>query len=187
MKNGIRKITAIGLGVCLWALCFVFLFFVVTKPYTEKRVIWLPDNYELENDVKNNVVSIMPSPIDDWHQSDKVFYSEIDIESFKKLFGGKRVVSVKIVDKGYFGPNRYQIAYQTQFDCADKSFIIVANEYYRYNKRTLSEMRLRDRELFLENKRDKSTMFFFSIVAFVVIAVFVCLLGLDIPSKQRND
>ena len=88
----------------------------------------------------------MPSPIDDWHQSDKVFYSEIDIESFKKLFGGKRVVSVKIVDKGYFGPNRYQIAYQTQFDCADKSFIVIAQDdhsYYSYNKKILSEMRLK--------------------------------------------
>ena len=189
MKNGIRKIIAIGLGVCFLALWFAFLFFVVTKPYTEKIVIWLPDNYELENYVKDEIISIIPKPIDNSHQSDKVFYSQIGMESFKRLFGNsEKGVSVRIEDTGYSKNDYYQIIYQTKFDCADKSFIVIAQDDYPYNKRTLSEMRLSQNTLFLENKRDKFLILFFLILVFVVIAIGVCLytMCLDILSK-KND
>ena len=191
MKNGIRKIIAIGWGVCFLALCFVFLLFV-TKPYTEKIVIWLPDNYEMQNYVKNEVVSIIPRPIDNSHQLDKVFYSQIGMESFKRLFGNsEKGVSVRIEDTGYSNGDYYQIIYQTKFDfdCADKSFIVIAQDDYPYNKRTLSEMRLSQNTLFLENKRDKFLMLFFLILVFVVIAIGVCLCIIDIPSipSKKND
>ena len=173
------------------ALCFVFLLFV-TKPYTEKIVIWLPDNYEMQNYVKNEVVSIIPRPIDNSHQLDKVFYSQIGMESFKRLFGNsEKGVSVRIEDTGYSNGDYYQIIYQTKFDfdCADKSFIVIAQDDYPYNKRTLSEMRLSQNTLFLENKRDKFLMLFFLILVFVVIAIGVCLCIIDIPSipSKKND
>ena len=194
MKNGIRKITAIGSGVCFLALWFVFLLFAI-KPYTEKIVIWLPDNYEMENYVKDEVVSIMPTPIDNSHQSNKVFYAVIGMESFKRLFGNsEKVVSVKIEEKiedtGYSNPSYYQIIYQVKHDCADKSFIVVAQEYYRYNKRTLSEMRLsQDQDaLFLKNKRNADLICTLLIAGFVMVALSVYLFEfVDKHPKQSND
>ena len=51
---------------------------------------------------------------------------------------------MRIEDTGYSNGDYYQIIYQTKFDfdCADKSFIVIAQDDYPYNKRTLSEMRL---------------------------------------------
>lgn len=189
MKNRTKKIIAVGLGVCFWALWFVLLLFA-TKPYTEKVVIWLPDNYRLQNIVSSvEVVSIMPS-IDSSHQSDEVFYSEIGMKSFKRLFGGnsEREASVKIEDTGRSNTDYYQIIYQTKFDC-DKSFIVVAREYYRYNKRTLLEMRIRGKELFLKNKRNIESIYLFSTILFIVIAspVFLYLINLSMSSKQSNN
>ena len=174
MKNEAKKIIAIGSGVCFLALEFVFLLFA-TKPYTEKIVIWLPNNYELENNVKDEVVSIMPTPIDNSHQSSEVFCSQIGMESFKGLFGNSDKVSVKIGDTGYSNPNYYKIIYQAKYDCADKSFIVIAQEYYRYNKKTLSEMRLSQDALFLKNKRDTNLICFILVVSFIGIAIMVGL------------
>lgn len=188
MKNRAKKVIAVGLGVCLFsALWFVWFIFVI-KPYTEKIVIWLPDNCELENNVKDEVVSIMPS-IDSSHQSNEVFYSEIGMESFKRLFGNSEMVKVKIEDTGYSSPEYYKIIYQTKSDCAEKSFIVVAQEYYCYNKKTLSEMRIRNKELFLKNKRNTDSMYFFSFFVFTVIAtaVFLYFINLSMSSKQSNN
>lgn len=185
MKNTAKKIIAIGSGVCFLALYFVFLLFL-TKPHTEKIIIWLPDNYELENTLQNEVVSIMPTPIDNSHQSNKVFYSQIGMESFKRLFGNsERGVSVKIEDAGYFGGSHYHIIYQTKYDCADKNFIVAAQEYHRYNKKTLSEMRIRDRELFLKNKRNTELMYFLLILGLIgtVAVVGTTLFLLDVYPK----
>ena len=73
----------------------------------------------MENYVKDEVVSIMPTPIDNSHQSNKVFYAVIGMESFKRLFGNsEKVVSVKIEEKiedtGYSNPSYYQIIYQVK-------------------------------------------------------------------------
>lgn len=188
MKNAARKIIAISLGVCFFAIWFVFLFFIVTKPYTKKVIIWLPDHYKLENVVSDEVVSIIPNS-DAGHQSNKVFYSQIDIELFKNLFGNSEAVTVRIEDMSY--PNRpidgkYGIVYQTKFDCIYK-FIVVAQEVHDYNKKILSEMRLKDGVLFLKNKRDENKMFFLSISSFIFIAVLTYLLGIDVDSKQKNN
>lgn len=186
MKNRAKKIIAIGLGICVLAVWFVFLFFV-NKPYTEKVAIWLPNNYKLENSVSGEVVSIMPTPIDKPHQSNEPFYSQIDMDSFKKLFGKSQAVAVKI-QAGYCPSNQwYRIVYQSEPCCEDKSFIVWAQEFYDCNMRTLSEMKLRDGALFLKHKRDKNLMFFFSILGFVVIAGLVYLLGIDRYSKQSSD
>lgn len=173
MKNGAKKIIAISLGICVLALCNVFLFFV-SKPYTEEIIIWLPDNYTLDNVVQNEVVSIMPNT-DTGHQSDKVLYSQIDLDSFKKLFGKSRMVAIKIQDASYPGNEWYRIVYQEELDCADKNFIITAREYHRYVKRNLSEVKLRDGKLFLENKRDIFLICVFSPLSFIVVGFVVFL------------
>lgn len=183
MKNRAKKIIAIGLGFCFFWLWFVFLLFV-NKPYTEKVAIWLPNNYKLENTVQNEVVSIMPT-LDNPHQPE-VFYSHIGMDSFKKLFGKSQAVAVKI-QAGYCPSNEwYRIVYQSEFCCEDKSFIVVAQEFYDYNRRTLSEMKLRDGALFLKNKRDTNLVFALSILGSVVIAsvVFLYIQDLNIRSKQ---
>lgn len=190
MKNRAKNIVAIGLGVCFLALWFIFFLFI-TKPYTEKIVIWLPDNYELENNVKNEVVSIMSTPIDNSHQSNKVFYSKIDIDSFKKMVGKVDKVTVKI-EESYISFYYYKVVYQIKY-CIDnnKSLIVFADEYHRYNKRILSEMRLNDKTktLFLECKRDAIKMSVFLFIGFIVVAfaVFLYILVLNVRSKQSNN
>lgn len=173
MKNRVKKSIAIGLGICVLAVWFVFLLFV-DKPYTEKVAIWLPNNYKLENSVSGEVVSIMPTPIDKPHQSNEPFYLQIALDSFKEL-AGKSQVTVKIQDESYPGNGWYKIVYQVEFDCADKSLVVVFQEYYKYNRRILSEMRLRDRELFLKYNRDTIDILVLSIVGFVIIAGVVFL------------
>lgn len=183
MENMAKKIMITALGVCCWSLWFVFLF-SVTKPYTEKVAIWLPDNYELENDVKNEVVSIMPKPIDNSYQFNKAtkIFSQTDMDSFKRLFGKSKLVEIRIED-ATIRSNReqYTVIYQARLNYGD-DLIIVAQEYYRYNKKTLLGVRLVDRVLLLENKRDATMMYFLSIVGFIVI-FFACFVFYIIKGK----
>lgn len=187
MKNRAKKVIAIGLGVCVFALWFVFLFFA-TKPYTEKVIIWLPDNHKLENTVSNEVVSIMLN-FDDGRRPNSVFYSMTDLDSLKELAGKSEKVSVRI-DASYPGEEKYRIVYQIKYhiDNNNKILIVAAQKYYKYDRRTLSEMRIRDKELFLKNKRDTSVMYPLLIPGFIgtAVVVFVYMLSLNISSKQSN-
>lgn len=190
MKNRAKKIIAVSLGVCFWALWFAFFLFL-TKPYTEKIVIWLPDNYELENNVKNEVVSIMPIGVNDSYPCG-FFYSEVRMNAFKKLFeNSKRQVLIQIKEAGYSNSLHYyyQIIYKMKCFDLNKSFFVVAKEDHNYKKRTLSEMILRGRDLFLKNNRDTNLMYTFSILGLVVIATIVSLYwsGLNMTSKQSNN
>lgn len=193
MKDGARKIIAIGLGVCFFALLFSFLLFT-TKPYTEKIIIWLPDNYELENTVSDGVISIM-SRLDASQQSNEVFYTMVDLDSLKKLAGeSDRVLSVRIEDASHPGDEKYRILYQIKYhvDNNNKSLVVMAQEYYDYRRTIFSEMRLRDGALFLKYKRDTTTILILSILGFVVVASGVCLYvfyirDLGICSKKSND
>lgn len=187
MKNKAKKITAIGLGVCVLAVWFVFLLFV-TRPYTEKVIIWLPNNYKLENTVQNEVVSILPGS-DTEHQSE-VFYSQIGMESFRGLLGKSQVVVAVKIQAGYRPSNQwYRIVYQSEFCCEDKSFIVMAQEFYDYNKNILSEMRFNDqtKTLSLDYNRNTIKMSVLLFFGFIVIAGSVYLFGIDMRSKQNND
>lgn len=179
MKDRTKKIIAVSSGVCVFALWFVWLF-LLTRPYTEKVVIWLPDNYKLENIISNEVVSICPN-FDESRKFDSVFYSTVDLDSFKELASKSKSeeVSVRIEDATNLGGEQYRVIYKIRYYIENnKSLIVVvvvAKEYYRYNKRALSEMRLRDGVLFLKNKRNTDSMYFFSILGFVVIVSVVFL------------
>lgn len=187
MKNKARKIITIGLGICCYLFWFVSLLFM-TKPYTEKVVIWLPDNYELKNNVENGIVSIIPKSIDNSYQStksSKIFYSQTDMDSFKRLFGKGKVVEVSVEDATINSDTaQYRIIYQARLNYGD-DLVIVAQEYYRYNKETLLEMRLVDRMLLLENKRDIITMSFLSIVGFFAIS-FLCCVYVLLKEKSNS-
>ena len=81
LKNNRDKFRSLSFGVIVCFLTFC------NQAIHRKNSFWLPKNCELENYVKDEVVSIMPTSIDNSHQSNKVFYSQIGMESFKRLFG----------------------------------------------------------------------------------------------------
>ena len=184
MKNEAKKIIAIGSGVCFLALEFVFLLFA-TKPYTEKIVIWLPNNYELENNVKDEVISILSQPDEKSHRSNSFFYATADLDSFKELAGkSDDKVSVRIKDESHPGDKKYRIVYQIKYCNNNKDFIIVAQEYHEYNRMILSEMRLRDGALFLKYNRNTKTVLDLSIIGFFVVAGGICSYMFSLSSSK---
>lgn len=189
MKNRAKKMTIIGSGVCFFALLVAFLIFV-SRPYTEKVIIWLPDNCELENTVSNGVI-LMPNLEDVSQSNPAIFYSLIDLDSFKKLVGKNEKVSVSIRDASDFIHDQYKVVYQIKH-CIDgnKILIVLAKVNHGYKRRSLFEMRLSQDTLFVKYKKDGGDTRVFLTFAFIVIAFFVYILcrecNID-ALKKHND
>lgn len=200
MKNTAKKVIAVSLGICILTAGFIFLFFV-TKPYTEKKVvIWLPDNYELENIVSSDeVVSIIPNLSASRQSNLAVVYSEVDLDLFKIIVGknNNEKVAVSIEDaspssNGLASRGFYRVIYKIKYPIDNnKSVIVLASECHKYNTMFLSEMKLnsKTKTLLLKHKRNILQMSAFFSFGFLVIAlaVFIYILVLNTRSKQQSN
>ncbi|KKR47722.1 MAG: hypothetical protein UT90_C0002G0017 [Parcubacteria group bacterium GW2011_GWA1_40_21] len=114
MSNKSRKV---GFNMFILGGIIILEFIFLARPSLESVIIWLPSNYELKNDISNDVVSVMPY-LDPVSQSDDpaVYYSLIDLDSFKKLTEGNGKVTVKIESEysSYFN-NNYRLVYQIKY------------------------------------------------------------------------